>query len=270
MKKNYVLIREEKFFFDYLILASGSYYHSPIKRENVSSLSRFEDLMNVHDKIKEAKKIVVIGGGAVGVEISSELITKYPKKNISVFTYSKTLLERNNERTKFLAKDFLLKKGVKIFFEKEVFFNRGIFLKNKKKVDADYFFVCTGIRLNNEFLKKSSKIILNKRGGISVNNFLQVNGSKNIFAGGDLTGISEEKTAQTAIIHAKVISNNIINLERGKNLKKYAPKKRPMVIFLGRLTGIFEYGNFSIRGFPAAILKKLIEIRELTKFKINL
>ena len=100
-----------------------------------------------------------------------------------------------------------------------------------------------------------------------VNNFLQVSERKNIFAGGDVTSTNEEKTAQNAEKHAKKIIQNIRNLEKGKKLKRYEPKKRMMVISLGKNDGILSYGNFMIGGFIPAMFKRFIEWKSMEKYK---
>ena len=265
--ENHVLVGNKKFNFDYLILASGSYYESPVKKRNVSSLSEIKDFKKINSKIKSSKKIAVIGGGVVGVELTSELITKFPQKEISLFTLSKKIIERNNKKSQERAKNFLLKKGANLFFGENVCFKKkGVFCNENKKIIADHFFVCTGIKRNSEFLKKG-KIPLGKKGGVVVDDFLRVLNTKNVFAGGDLTSIPEEKTAQSAVLHAKIISKNIICLERGKTPKKYAPKKRVMVISLGRFSGIFEYKEFSFGGVFPSLIKRLIEIKQMSKFR---
>ncbi|MCR4327285.1 MAG: FAD-dependent oxidoreductase [Nanoarchaeota archaeon] len=262
ISKNSVFLGKKQIFFDYLVLASGSNYSSPIKTKNMSSVSKLKNLEKIHEKLGKAKKIVVVGGGLVGVELASELVNFYPEKKIEIFTSSK-LLPRNNKKSREIAKNFLEKRNVKLNFNWNVNYKGRDYFFNHKKIKGDYFFLCTGIKSNSEFIKKEMKEILNKKGQFLVNKFLQVKGFNNIFSGGDVSATIEEKTAQSAVIHAKIISKNIVNLEKSKNLIPYFSKSRPMVISLGRKKGIFEYKSFSFFGTIPAIFKKLIEKKEI-------
>ena len=268
ISKNSISVRGKEIPFDYLVIASGSTYASPIKDQNVSIISKIKHLEEIHDKIEGLDKVVIVGGGAVGVELASELITCYPKKNIRIITSSENLLQRNNEKTRRHARDFLLKKGVKINFNQKVIPNgRKFFLENGKGVEGDYFFLCTGIKNNYEFISNSIKGVLNEKNQLIVNDFLQVKGLKNLFGGGDITNIKEEKTAQAATLHAEVIAKNIIRMEEGKELVKYIPKENPMVLSLGKHHGLLDYKNFSLKGVFPGLLKKLIEKKHLISLK---
>src|SRR3989344_3270942 len=53
--------------FDYLFICSGSKYSQPFKERNVISSTRGFHLGAVHDQLVLAKKVLVVGGGPVGV-----------------------------------------------------------------------------------------------------------------------------------------------------------------------------------------------------------
>lgn len=269
ISKNSVYVDKKEYFFDYLVLSSGSSYGSKIKSENSSPISRLKDIEEINKKIKDANKIAIVGGGLVAVELSSELKSKYDKKQISLFTSSNRLIKRNNVKSSEIAKNFLIKEGVVLNFNSKVILKNGLFFNKNKKINADYFFICTGIKTNSGFIFKSMNKIINKSGKVIVNKFLQVKGFNNIFSGGDLTSLSEEKTAQSASIHAKIISKNIKNLENSKPLVDYPSRVHPMVISLGRKNGIFEYKNFVFKGIVPSILKKLIEKKHLFELKFT-
>ena len=60
---------------------------------------------------------------------------------------------------------------------------------------------------------------------------------------------------------------NILNIEKGKALEKYLSKPRVMVISLGKWHGISVYKNFVLTGQIPGILKGLIELKEMTKYR---
>lgn len=264
----FILVNGKKIFFDYLVIASGSAYSSPIKDQNISIISKAHHIKDLHNKIENINHIAIAGGGAVAVELAAELSLFYPKKKIEIFTSSKKLLPRNNKITSLLAEEFLLKNKVKINFNSKIEKKGKDFFCKNKKLNCDHLFLATGIKNNYEFIKPGFNKILNKRNQVIVNDFLQVKDNKNIFSGGDITDINEEKTAQSANVHANIITKNILNLEKNKSLKKYFSKKRPYVLSLGNKYGIIEYKNLSFAGLIPGLLKHLIEKKALLFYKI--
>ncbi|MBI2106459.1 FAD-dependent oxidoreductase [Candidatus Woesearchaeota archaeon] len=264
IEKNYVKVNKENINYDYLVLSSGSTYRSPFKSDIVTAVSRSEDLVNFHNEIEKAEHILVIGGGLVGVEMAAELLSCTNKK-VTLIEQGSRLLKRNPEKVGDYAKEFLFKKGCEIIFDdKVVKFGKNKFLTEKgKKLTADFAFICTGIIPNSDI--KSENIKLDEKGFIIVDEFLRV--SDNIFAGGDVASLNEERTAQNSRRHAQVICKNIVNNIKGKTLVKYASKKTPLVISLGPRNGIFVHGNFSFYGFIPGMLKLIIEKIIMREYK---
>ena len=267
--KNYVLVNNEKINFDYLIIASGSRYTNPIKSQNILTVQRSKDIRDFHEKLKVSKKILIVGGGIVGVELASDIITKYKDKKITLIDSNSELIPRNNKKTRNHVKAFLEAHGVSIINnEKIIKSNKQTFFTDRgREITPDMFFLCTGITSNSEFMNKNFKDNLNEKGQIKTNEYLQMDGFDNIFVGGDVTDILEEKTAQNAEDHAQIILKNIMRLENGKGLKKYKLAKKSFVISLGKNRGVFEKGNASFYGLTPALLKKLIELKTMIRYR---
>ncbi len=250
--------------FDYLIICSGSRYNSPIKEENLLIASRGSELREYAHKLKEAQKVLIIGGGVVGTELAAEIICAFPEKKITIVQAVGELLERNVPKVRKYAQKFLEKRGVKILFNEKM-----VISSNKKyttdkgtKLRADLVFLCTGITPNGKFVPKSE---IDHRKFVLVNEFLQVN--KNTFAAGDIAAIGEEKLAQNAERQAQIVVRNIAHLEKGEELEKYESKPRIMVISLGEWNGIIVYKKFVWTGIVAGILKQLIEWKTMRCYR---
>ena len=271
---NYVQTKKkQKVPYDYLIIASGSNYALPIKERSLIPAIRAKELAKYHNKLKKAKKVLIIGGGLVGVELAAEICTHYRDKNITLVHSRDALMERNHVKTQQYAKKFLEKHNVRIIFNERVEKTDGQegkrkhFVTNKgTNLHADMAFICVGITPNYAFMLKNYKDTLNEKNQIQINEYLQLSGNVNIFVGGDVTSIAEEKTAQASKKHAGIIVKNIYNLEKNKPLLEYKTKKRPMVISLGKYGGIFENGNFIMTGKFPAFLKWLIEWRTMWQY----
>ena len=214
----------------------------------------------------------MIGGGIVGVELAAEMVCHPSSRNkkISIVHSHSYLMERGNKRAANYAENFFRRNGVNLIFDERVtkIDGRSFITEKGTKIRADLAFLCTGIKPNFEFMEKNFSSSLNENKYIKVNNFLQLEGSKNIFVAGDITAIKEEKTAQNAEKQARVVIDNIRNLVSGKRLREYKSGDRVMVISLGKTNGILTYKNFIIPGIIPGLLKTLIEWKTMMRYKI--
>lgn len=265
--KDYVKINGKKVNFDYLVISNGAYYHKFMR--NVLVATRSDELAKYNQKLIKSKNVAIIGGGFVGVELAAEICTHFPEKNVTIIHASNKLLDRSETRASNYAYNFLEKHGVKVILEEKAVsnFNGEILTDKGAKVKTDVTFISNGMKCNADFMKKHFSNSLNERGAIIVNDYLLVNDSKNIFAGGDITNVQEEKTAQAAERHAEVIVRNILAIEKNGKMEKYVAKKRPIAISLGKWKGILDYGKIYLSGFIPAIIKRYVEYKTLRRYK---
>ncbi|MBR9703595.1 FAD-dependent oxidoreductase, partial [Candidatus Woesearchaeota archaeon] len=235
---------------------------------NIVAAQRGRTLRNSHTEVEKALRILIIGGGTVGVELAGELVTKYPKKDIVIVHSRDSLMQRSCEPVKRHAEKWLRKLGVEIHLNERVLeTHRKTFQTDKgKHIRADLAFLCTGIIPNTEFLKKSFPDAVDKK-CLLVDEYLRLQGSHHIFVGGDITNIPEEKLAQNAEKHAELIVDNICREHMGKTLCAYKTKQRPMIISLGKWHGMFTYKNICVHGLIPAFLKSFVEWRTMKRYK---
>ncbi|OWZ01081.1 Pyridine nucleotide-disulfide oxidoreductase, partial [Phytophthora megakarya] len=104
--------------FDYLVLAMGSTYTVPIKQDihDYARSATEAKLQEVRGHIEHANKILVVGGGAVGIEIAAEIKTKFSDKSVTILDANTKLLSSSNLRDKFYDKlnASLAELGVKV------------------------------------------------------------------------------------------------------------------------------------------------------------
>lgn len=251
--------------YNYLIIASGSTYHSPIKEKNIVIAARGKILHEYYEELCRANNVLIIGGGIVGVELAAEIATHYPEKNITIVHAHNEFMDRMPAMARNYAEQFLKKHHVTCIMNERIQQkDKHHFITDKgTKITADLAFVCTGIKPNSEFMEKT---YLDDKHSIKVNSFLQLQDCKRIFVGGDVAGIPEEKTAQNAENHAKVIIRNIFHQERGEPLEAYHSEPRTMVISLGKYDGIITRKEFVFTGIIPGILKTLIEWKTMWRY----
>ncbi len=266
-KKN-VLVNGRKINFDYCVICSGSRYKPPIGMDGFKA-SQESMIQTYHGNLEKSESVLIIGGGLVGVELAGEICNAYPSKKIILAHSHNRLGERMNPRASRLFHDHLEKKGVRILLNTGVINKDGKFYSDKDKqlLEAQCVFSCTGIKPNSGFIKKTMPSLLDETGHVIVNQYLQVKGFQTVFAGGDVTNIHEEKTAQNADKHAAIVTANILALEQNKPLTAYIPGKRLMVTSLGKTNGVITYRRFSLGGILAGVLKQLIEWFILWKYR---
>lgn len=261
--KDSVQLQRKKIPFDYLALCAGSRYASPIKEETVSFANRADELALYHDKLAKAERVVVVGGGLVGIELASEIVTKYPEKQFTLVHSHTKLIDRNLDKSSAYVEKFLLRRGAEFHFGQRADIKKSkVILADGTVIPSDLTFVCTGITPNSDFL---DKVLLDERKFVFVNAFLQVPSLPNVFCAGDMNTVKEEKTAQHAEVQARLVAQNIKRFDRGEHLEKYRSEKLPMVISLGKYRGIFEFKGISFRGFIPALMKWFIERKEMWK-----
>jgi len=266
-----VIVKKEKYPYDYLIIATGSRYNSPFKEKNMIVTSRAAELQQYAQALKKAQKILIVGGGIVGTELAAEIITKYPSKNVTLVHSQPELMERMPSKAQHYAWRFLEKRRVTLLLsERMVKTQHGYYITNtRKRITADLVFLCTGIIPNRDSFKKFLTKQLDERHFLRVNSHLQVQEHPHIFAAGDITSIAEEKLAQNAEKQAEIVVHNLLHLEQKEPLEKYYPKPRAMVISLGTWRGIFAYKKIVFTGIIPGIIKQLVEWKTIRRYRKN-
>jgi NADH dehydrogenase len=259
---NFVVSQDKKYKFDILVISTGIDY--PIflnNNKNVFTIKSGNEVLRLNSEINKSKKIIIIGGGLIGTEAAGEIITKYPDKQLLIVHGADRLIERNSQFASAYAKNFLENKKVNIIFNQKILKhkNRTYYTEDGRQFDADMAIWSTGIQHNPNYMKEFNKDIFTKDNALNVNQFLQLKGYNNIFVGGDITGINEEKTAQNAKSHAFKIIKNIKKMVKNKELKPYKSHEIPLIISLGNYNALLTHPKFTIPGFIPAFLKLIVE-----------
>jgi NADH dehydrogenase len=84
------------------------------------------------------------------------------------------------------------------------------FTDSGKTIIADVGIWCAGTKSDASFMQKFPPAVFTQRNALQVNQYLQLYGYNNIFVGGDITSLPEEKTAYNADRHAELIYKNIL------------------------------------------------------------
>lgn len=206
--------------YDKLILASGSHNFIPpitdIHKKGVYSIKDIEDVREIKKNIIDYNKVVVIGGGLLGIEAAEGL--KNLVKDVTILEVADGLarLQLDLETSNYLL-ERVIKSGVKVMTNVNITliagddYVTGVQLENGQILDADLVLVSTGIR-SNIGICNNTDIEYNK--GILVNTKMETN-IKDVYAAGDICefdgvvyGIWPASTKQGEIAGANAVGDS--------------------------------------------------------------
>ncbi|GCB59834.1 hypothetical protein scyTo_0010993, partial [Scyliorhinus torazame] len=229
-KQDVILESGEIVHFSHLILATGSSGPFPGKLVEAvtmeNAIQMYEDLV---EKVHEALRVVVIGGGSAGVEMAAEIKTDYPGKEKVINLQDLVMNEMQN--------------NMKVVTDKGL------------EIMTDMVICCTGIRINSSAYANAFKNQLAENGALLVNEYLQVNGMENVYAIGDCADVKEPKMAYHAGLHGVVAVDNIVNSLGKTSLKVYKPGSLTMLLSMGRNNGIGQINGWHVGKFVVVMAK---------------
>ena len=215
--------------YEKLVFATGSTPVVPkiegVDKEGVFPVSKnLETLKKLSNAVNEAERVVIVGGGFIGVEVG-EQIAKSGKKVTIVEMMDQLLPAAFDKEFAKIAEDELKKLNVELYLNSTVKRISGnskvsaVELVDGRKIDADVVILSVGYRPNIELAEKAGlRISIGNR--IWTDEYGRTS-EKDVFAVGDC---SEEKDfftretsrvmlASTATFEARIVGANLFSLK---------------------------------------------------------
>lgn len=263
---------------DGIVVATGSVQSSPLMKDSTgkSKETRKAEFTAFRDAVKNAKAgVLVIGGGATGVELAGEIATDFPEVKCTLMNKPELLLNGSGKRSsmhKVVLKQ-LKKLGVNVILGDYIEGLREDYMGEPQKfttkkgveVEADVVVICAGGHPNVPF--PSDGAMDEKTKGLSVNGDMLCKGlgkdlSKPIWALGDCTMYGGRGTFADAQIAA--LKASVAHFEKSASAKggpmKYkhkASEQLPSLISVGRRGGAFSLP------FVNAMMGKALKAKDL-------
>ena len=219
--------------FEKLVLATGSKAVLPkiegAEKEGVFLVKKNKDyLENLKNRIDDSKKILILGGGYIGIEVADELVKT--TKEITVVEMMDHLLPTMDEEFGSRVKSILEENGAKVITGKSVkkILGNGkvtaVELSDNTKIDCDILIISCGYKPNLELADKFG-LRYEEGKGIIVDDYLRTS-EKDIFAIGDcaakydfFTGeFSNIMLASTATAEGRIVGSNLYSI---RTIRKY-------------------------------------------------
>ena len=177
--------------YDKLLFASGSHSFIPpfkgVDKRGVFSLRTIDDAFKILEYLESHRKVIVIGGGVLGLEIARAL--KSRGAEVEVVEFFDYLLGRQLDfQGASILKDQIEKMGIKVHLgmaTEEVFGKnevKGLRFKGGEELEADMTVIAAGVRPNINIAKEAG---LETERGLVVNDYLQTSEST-IYGAGDV------------------------------------------------------------------------------------
>ncbi|KAI0132142.1 hypothetical protein BJ170DRAFT_232800 [Xylariales sp. AK1849] len=218
----------EELTYEYLVVATGSagagLKSLPSRVGADGKVEGMYRLTELQQRIEKAKRLVVVGAGAAGVELAADAKALYPEKSVTLVHSRDEVMHRFGPELREAAMKGLRELGVEVIVgERLVEEKLGmsyVKLRSGRKVECDCLVQCTGQTPASGIMAEFSPTSISGSGHIRVKPTLQIldDSLPRIYACGDVadTGI-RNTNARSAIKQAEVAADNIVAAAKGKS-----------------------------------------------------
>lgn len=256
--------------FSYLVIATGSSWSSPFL--NVCNDMNEAKLIlgNSRENIANATSVLIVGGGACGIELAAEIKERYPAKKVTLIHAQSAVLndhfpqkfrKATQQAMEKIGIELVLEDNVDVIPEQAQTVNAMTYRTQKgKEINADFLVYTIGARPNVALVDAFDATLVGQS-GVRVRNTFQMEHAtiNNIFVAGDAAGFSDCKTAYKAMhSHAPIVSHNILALIKGKGkLKTYTVPaiENTLLVTLGKKGGTSLLGGMVFGDFTTRMIK---------------
>ena len=302
-KENLIETSIGKLKYDYLVIASGTetnYFGNQNIEDVALPMKTVEEAMSMRNillanlerslttaDLKERQalqNIVIVGGGATGVEVSGALsemkrfvIPKdYPemevhKVNIYLIEATPKLLSAMSPQASANAEKFLRGMGVNVMLNTLVqdYREGKVILDNGMDIPTRNFIWVSGV--TGTSFDNIGPELLGRGRRIKVDEHNKVIGLDNVFAIGDVSIMTAEKDypnghpqlAQVAIQQGDLLASNLKNMEKGKKLKPFHYRNLGSLATVGRNKAVADFNQLKMHGWFAWIIWLVIHLRSI-------
>ena len=206
--------------YDKLVLATGSSAFVPpflgLPKENVFTLKTLPDAKKIKERASKSKRVIVIGGGLLGLETGRALCSAFPELHITILESGEHILMRqlDHEGAQMLQ-SWIEETGALVSARSETerilgdgTDAEGVLLKDGRRIDGDMVVISAGTRPNLQ-LAKDAGLKVNK--GIVVDTSLRTS-DPDIYALGDVAEFNGQVWAMIppALDEARIAAKKIL------------------------------------------------------------
>ncbi|KAJ1329818.1 apoptosis-inducing factor 2 [Microdochium nivale] len=226
--------------FDYLVVATGTRLQAPGTMQDDDKPLSVRYFQAYQARVAAAQSVILVGGGAVGVQMATDLKELHPEKEVTLVHSRDQLMPLYHEALDQLIKSRFEELGVKTVLGTRVAMPpngipvdaKSIKLQDGRELAADLIIPAVGQTPNSQFvtaggLEPSSSpsssspaesLVNPQNGFIRVRPTLQFRDPKypHLFAVGDIADTGAHKAARPGAAQAAVVAKNVLALIAGR------------------------------------------------------
>lgn len=256
-----------------VIVAAGSVAAKPPIPgiEHAASLRTTADALALRRTLASAAEVVIVGGGATGVQLAGEISLAHPGTMVRLVDEEQTLLASFGRRVGLDAWRTLSRRGVRLHLAQRV-----------DRIDASGLVLESGRRLEGVVVWaggfRSAGTVFGSHlplrdGRIEVGSDLRVRDWQRTFAAGDVAAHTDDRgdlmpmSAQIAVQAGTGAGQNATRLARGRPTRTISLQQRGWVLDLGGGRGVADLGPVElvgpVLGRLAPVLHTAIDVKNL-------
>ena len=235
---------------DHVVLATGTGYPFPAKfLEDEAAVARTH-LARLRQDLARCERVVLVGGGPVGLELAGELTSAFPDLAVTVVDRAPDILTvgdflpelRESVREQLVDRGVTFVVGAPLGYmpptDVGTFGDFRVETMAGAAVEGQMWFRCYGSRPMTDYLDAELSNGKHYDGTLPVTPHLNLVGQDRVWAVGDITAVVESKRASAARDHATVVVQNIKDALEGRAPSAtYAPATELIVLPLGPAGG---------------------------------
>lgn len=291
--------------YDYLVFAAGTttnFFGNKHLEDEAMPMKTLSEAMGLRNALlsnlersitcatdqerNELQNIVIVGGGATGVEIAGVLSemkkyvlpADYPEMdsshlNIFLIEAGGRLLSGMSPKSSEAAEQFLRNMGVNVCLHKKVIDYRDhkVILEDGMEIPTRTFIWVSGVKASP--IDNLPSECIGRGGRLKVDAYNRVEGMEDVFAIGDQCIMTADKDypnghpqlAQVAIQQGKLLAENLKRMEKKKKkaLKPFHYRNLGSMATVGRNRAVAEFKKVKTQGWIAWILWLVVHLRSI-------
>lgn len=225
----------------YLVVATGTKLTAPSTLPGSEKLDGVTYLRKHAETVVARSNIVLIGAGAVGVQMAADIKELYPEKNVTLVHSRPQVMNRFHSglddivKQRFQDLGIALKLGSRVKLPESGYPTDGstfnVEFEDGTSIPADLAVICTGMTPQSEVISSIAPYAIQKDRFINTRPTLQISSDEidNIFAVGDIANTVAHKAARPGSKQAETVAKNIEHLEKQEALEPYEVTDPPAI-----------------------------------------
>ncbi|KAM0460886.1 hypothetical protein ACHAO4_001682 [Trichoderma viride] len=216
---------EESIPYEFLVIATGAGVQDglPSRVNTTEKTEGIKRLQGMQKRLESANTVVVVGGGAAGVEVATDAKDLYPEKHIILIHSRDAVMHRFGKGLQESAREGLERLGVELILEERVVNEDAasgvVTLRSGRQITCDFFMNCTGQRPLSDVVATLAPNSISSTGHIKVKPSLQIadDSLPNIYICGDVADTdTPNPNARSAMRQGTIVADNILRAAAGK------------------------------------------------------